>query len=127
MREAPGSLNLLILILNARIPEMKAVSRPFFANLRLLQTTYLSVPCSLCRTAVLYLTGSLFCSLLLVKRDKLGLLREVDRLRSQIMLTSFGAGGSVITCACELVSGLLGGALSRLLCARSHVEGTEKI
>ena len=62
--------------------------------------------------------------LLLVKREKSWLLEEADRLRSQIMLPSLGAGSSSITCACELISGQWGGALSRLLCACSHVEGT---
>ncbi len=50
-------------------------------------------------------------------------LSEADRLRSQRLLTSLGAGSSSIMCACELISGLWGGALSRLLCACSHVEG----
>ena len=59
-----------------------------------------------------------------MKREKSWLLKEADRLRSQIMLTSLGAGSSSITCACEFISGLWGGALSRLLCACSHVEGT---
>ena len=54
----------------------------------------------------------------------LWLLEEVDRLRSQIMLTSLGAGSSSITCACDFISGLCGGALPRLLYACSHVEGT---
>ena len=36
----------------------------------------------------------------------------------------FRCGSSSITCACEFISGLSGGALSRLLCACSHVEGT---
>ena len=40
------------------------------------------------------------------------------------LLTSLGAGSSSIACACEFISGLWGGALSRLLCACSHVEGT---
>jgi hypothetical protein len=40
------------------------------------------------------------------------------------MLTSLGAGISSIRCACEFISGLWGGTLSRLLCTCSHVEGT---
>ena len=63
-------------------------------------------------------------SLLLVKREKSWLLKEADGLRSEIMLTSLGAGRSSIACACEFISGLWGGALSRLLRACSHVEGT---
>ncbi len=59
-----------------------------------------------------------------MKREKSWLLKEADRLRSQIMLTSLGAGSSSIACACEFISGLWGGALSRLLCACSQVEGT---
>jgi hypothetical protein len=70
-------------------------------------------------TAVQYLTAPWAAH-----REKSWLLQKADRLRSQIMLTSLGAGSSSITCACEFISGLWGGALSRLLCACSHVEGT---
>ena len=59
-----------------------------------------------------------------LERDKSWLLEEADRLRSQRMLTSLGAGSSSIACACEFISGICGGALSRSLCACSHVEGT---
>ena len=52
------------------------------------------------------------------------LLEEADRLRSQNMLTSLGAGSSSIMCACDFIAGLWGGALSRRLCGCSHVEGT---
>ena len=45
-------------------------------------------------------------SLLLVKRETPWLLKEADRLRSQKLLTSLGAGTSSITCACEFISGL---------------------
>ena len=65
---------------------------------------------------------SLCLSFSLVKHP--WLLEEADRLRSQRKLTFLGAGSSSITCACEFISGLWGGALSRLLCACSHVEGT---
>ena len=58
------------------------------------------------------------------KVKKSWLLEEADRLRSQIRLTSLGAGSSSIMCACELISCIWGGALSRLLCACFHVEGT---
>ena len=34
------------------------------------------------------------------------LLEDADRLRSQIRLTSLGAGSSSMTCACEFISGL---------------------
>ena len=37
---------------------------------------------------------------------------------------SIAAGSSSIACACEFISGLWGGALSRLRCACSRVEGT---
>ncbi len=67
---------------------------------------------------------SLYLSLSLVKREKSWLLKEADRLRSQKLVTALGAGSSSITWACEFISGLWGGALSRLLCACSHVEGT---
>ena len=41
------------------------------------------------------------------------------------MLTSLGAGSSSIMCVCEcIISGLWGGALSRLVCACSHVAGS---
>ena len=45
-------------------------------------------------------------------------------MRFQILLTSLGAGSSSITCARDCISCLWGGALSRVLCACSHVEGT---
>ena len=67
---------------------------------------------------------SLSLSLVLVEREKSWLLEEADRLRSQRMLTSFGAGSSSIACACEFISGLWGGALSRSPGDCSHVEGT---
>ena len=52
------------------------------------------------------------------------LLEEAERLRSHRMLTCLGAGSSSIMCACEFISGLWGGALSRRLCMCYHVEGT---
>ena len=58
------------------------------------------------------------------QREKSWLLKEADRLRTQRMLTSLGAGSSSITSACEFISGLWGGMLSRSLSACSYVEGT---
>ncbi len=61
---------------------------------------------------------SLYLSLSLTQKD------GVLVADSQRRLTSVGAGSSSIMCACEFISGPWGGALSRSLCARSHVEGT---
>ena len=59
-----------------------------------------------------------------MKREKSWLLEEADRLRSQKMLASLGAGSSSSMCVCELISGLRGGALPRPLCACSHFDAT---